>query len=80
MRTKALFIGILLLGTLGLSSCNKTEGCSDPMAINHNPNAEKANDNLCRYTTATFYASSSTFTGAEVSEIVLMATLPFSGS
>ena len=53
------------------SSCNKIEGCDDPHALNYNASADEVNNNLCRYTTATFYASSNTFTGDEVSEILL---------
>lgn len=69
-KMRRVLIHILIIGFV-VTSCSKKEGCSDPMAINHDASADKANNNLCSYTTATFYASSNTFTGAEVTEIIL---------
>ena len=39
----------------------------DPMAVNYDANAKK--DGPCTYSSVTFYASSNTFTGVEVTKI-----------
>lgn len=52
MKTKNLFLLIVLLGTIVFSSCSKKEGCTDPSAENYDPNAEKDNG-TCIYKTPT---------------------------
>lgn len=34
-------MAILMVGAMGFSSCKKNEGCTDPSAINYDPDAEK---------------------------------------
>lgn len=48
MKTKNLFILIVLFGTIVFSSCSKKEGCTDSSAENYDPNAEKDNG-TCLY-------------------------------
>jgi hypothetical protein len=43
-------LGILLIGA-PITSCKKTEGCTDPTALNYNPDADKSCDNCCEYAT-----------------------------
>lgn len=52
MKTKNLFILIVLFGAIVFSSCSKKEGCTDPSAENYDPNAEKDNG-TCLYKTPT---------------------------
>lgn len=52
MKTKNLFILIVLFGAIIFSSCSKKEGCTDPSAENYDPNAEKDNG-TCVYKTPT---------------------------
>lgn len=60
----------LLLGVVSFS-CNKSEGCKDPGALNYDAAAEKENSASCTYSTVTFYASTSTIFGQEVTEVTL---------
>ncbi|MGB0165698.1 MAG: hypothetical protein ACPF8V_02470 [Luteibaculum sp.] len=54
------FIALGIFGMLILSSCKKErEGCTDPSAMNYNPEADKEN-NSCDYSTS-FTLSSGTF-------------------
>lgn len=43
-------IGILLMAA-PMTSCKKTEGCTDPTALNYNPDADKSCDGCCEYAT-----------------------------
>lgn len=43
-------IGILLMAA-PMTSCKKTEGCTDPTALNYDPDADKSCDNCCEYAT-----------------------------
>lgn len=66
MKTKNLFILIVLFGAIVFSSCSKKEGCTDPSSINYDPNAEKDNG-TCLYkvpTTPVATSGSLTFTFA----------------
>ena len=50
MKPRNLFILTALIGVVVLSSCSKKEGCTDPSAVNYDPNAEKDNG-TCVYKT-----------------------------
>jgi hypothetical protein len=52
MKTKNLFLLIVLFGAIVFYSCSKKEGCTDPSAENYDPNAEKDNG-TCIYKTPT---------------------------
>jgi hypothetical protein len=43
-------LGILLMAA-PMTSCKKTEGCTDPTALNYNPDADKSCDACCEYAT-----------------------------
>jgi hypothetical protein len=43
-------LGILLMAA-PMTSCKKTEGCTDPTALNYNPDADKSCDDCCEYAT-----------------------------
>jgi hypothetical protein len=68
----ARYIFLIAIFAFSISSCKKnTEGCKDPVSLNFNASAINENNSLCQFSKATFYASSNTFNGVEVSEILL---------
>lgn len=68
--TRLLLIA-LLLSAISFMSCKKQDGCKDPMSLTYNSKAGSANQDMCRYSSVTFYASGNAFGGVEVKKIIL---------
>ncbi len=55
---------------LTLSGCAR-EGCTDSLALNWDSKADKSNQEMCEFSSVTFYAGSDTYEGIEVEKITL---------
>jgi len=71
MISHKLLIFIVLIATFTVTGCAKKKACTDPKALNADINADKSDQEQCRFSTVTFYAGSNTYEGIEVEKITL---------